>query len=235
MSHILDVLKSSFSFVIRELKGMFSFAFTFITNKMQYRGKVRYNMSVTIIKGSSFEGSDSLGDHTHFCGSMGYGSYMMQNSYFVGSIGRFTSIGAEFMNVQGVHPTAAPFATTSPMFYSLKKQTMTTFAERQMFNEMRDPIKIGNDCWIGCRVFAVGGLTISDGAVVLSGSVLTKDVPPYAIVGGVPAKIISYRYDDDTIKFLLDHKWWDKPLPWLKENWELLCDINKLKDELKKS
>lgn len=228
------MFSSLLSYIRRTITEMVNKHVNYAKTKLHYHGQVRFNKSTTIIHGSSFEGSNSLGDNTHFCGSMGYGSYMMQNSRFIGSIGRFTSIGAEFMNVQGVHPTTSPFATTSPMFYSLKKQSMTTFAERQMFDEMRESIKIGNDCWIGCRVFATGGLTIGDGAVVLSGAVLTKDVPPYAIVGGVPAKVLSFRYDEETIDFLLKHKWWDKPIPWLKENWELLCNIDKLKEEMMK-
>ena len=68
-----------------------------------------------------------------------------------------------------------------------------------------------------------------DGAVVLAHAVVTKDVPPYAIVGGVPAKVIGYRYDEDTIDFLLKVKWWNKDKKWFKEHWELLCDIDKMK------
>ena len=98
-----------------------------------------------------------------------------------------------------------------------------------MFNEMKSPISIGNDCWIGQNVFIVGGTRINDGAVVLAGAVVTKDIPPYAIAGGVPAKIIKYRYDEDTIKFLLNLKWWNFPLNWFEKHWNLLCDINELK------
>lgn len=83
--------------------------------------------------------------------------------------------------------------------------------------------------WIGSRVLIVGGVTIGDGAVVLTGAVVTKDVPPYAIVGGVPAKIIRYRYDEETVKFMLRIKWWNMPEKWLKENWRLLNDMDKLK------
>lgn len=64
---------------------------------------------------------------------------------------------------------------------------------------------------------------------MLAGAVVTKDIPPYAIVGGVPAKIIRYRYDEETIAFLLRIKWWDMPEDWLKENWRLLNDMDKLK------
>ena len=90
-------------------------------------------------------------------------------------------------------------------------------------------VKIGSDCWIGEGVFLVGGIEIADGAMVLAHAVVTHNVPPYAIVGGVPAKIIGYRYDDETIQFLLKVQWWNKPIQWLKENWELLSDLKKFK------
>ena len=188
--------------------------------------------SCNIDEFSVFEGANSIGERSFFSGSMGYGSYMAWDCYIIGNIGRFSSIGPYTMTNPGIHPLSQPYATTSPMFFSLQKQTGTTFAKRQLFEEMRPPIRIGNDCWIGQNVFIVGGATVNDGAVVLAGAVVTKDVPPYAIVGGVPAKIIKYRYDDDTIKFLLDKKWWNMPIEWLKENSELFCDIDRLKEVL---
>ena len=204
----------------------------FLRNKRRFHGIVRFNSSVRIAEGSSFEGSDSIGDGSSFAGRMGYGSYMCEDCHIVGEIGRFTSIAAEVRSAQGIHPTGAPFATTSPMFYSLRKQAMTTFSTEQRFEELRPPVKIGNDCWIGVRVFLAGGVTVGDGAVILSGAVVTKDVPPYAIVGGVPARILRYRYDPETIDFLLQAKWWDKPLDWLRDNSHLLCDIEQLKKAL---
>ena len=105
-----------------------------------------------------------------------------------------------------------------------------TFADQMMFKEVKSATTIGNDCWIGENVFFAGGLTIGDGAVVLAGAVVTKDIPPYAIVGGVPAKVLKYRYDDETVKWLLDFKWWNKDINWLRENWQLLCNINELKN-----
>lgn len=68
---------------------------------------------------------------------------------------------------------------------------------------------IKNDVWIGCNVTIMDGITINDGAIIGAGSVVTKDVPPYAIVAGVPAKIIRYRFDEKTIQELLDLKWWN--------------------------
>ena len=100
-----------------------------------------------------------------------------------------------------------------------------------MLTEVKEIPEIGNDVWIGENVFFQGGVIIGDGAVVLAGAVVTKNVPPYAIVGGVPAKVLKYRYDEETIKFLLGFKWWDKDVNWLRDNWQLLCDIDKLKNE----
>ena len=200
--------------------------------KLKWWGKVRFNTTTRIDTTSTFEGANTIGDRTKFSGNMGYGSYICNDCSIIGNIGRFTSIAADVKNAQGVHPIEAPYATTSPMFFSLRKQSGVTFAKEQLFDEMRAPISIGNDCWIGQGAFFVGGLTIGDGAVVLAGAVVTKDVPPYAVVGGVPAKVIKYRYDKETIQFLLEKKWWDMPIEWLKENSELFCDINKLKQVL---
>lgn len=73
-------------------------------------------------------------------------------------------------------------------------------------------IVIGNDVWIGRASLILSGLTIGDGAVIGANSVITKDVEPYSIVGGNPAKLIKYRFDKDTIKELLEIEWWDKEL-----------------------
>ncbi|CTQ42696.1 CatB-related O-acetyltransferase [Roseibium aggregatum] len=71
---------------------------------------------------------------------------------------------------------------------------------------------IGNDVWVGGGAIILRGVTIGDGAVVGAGAVVTKDVPPYAIIGGNPAKVIRYRFDERTISSLLRLKWWDRPI-----------------------
>ena len=96
-------------------------------------------------------------------------------------------------------------------------------------NDNKWIVNIGHDCWIGEHVFMVGGVTVNNGAVVLAHAVVTKDVPPYAIVGGIPAKVIGYRYDEETIAFLLKKCWWNNEIKWFEKHWMLLNDMNSLK------
>ncbi len=82
----------------------------------------------------------------------------------------------------------------------------------------RGPVEIGNDVWIGTQSTILTGVRIGDGAVVAANSVVTKDVPAYAIVGGTPAKIIKYRFSDEVIERLLEIKWWDWGIEKIKKN-----------------
>ena len=211
----------------------------YIFLKMKWRKTVSFAFSSKIGRHSSFEGMNKIYPHAVFIGDMGLGSYIGYNSQIQGKIGRYTSIASHCQVIIGTHPYTYPFVSTSPMFYSLQKQTGYTFAQKQKFEEYRYTegqysVIIGNDCWIGEKATIVSGVRIHDGAVVLACAVVTKDVPPYAIVGGVPAKVIKYRYDEDTIKMLLINKWWERSDKWLKENWMSLCDMDELKKQLQK-
>ncbi len=220
-------------FIINEFSPVFKRWARFLKNKRRFHGIVRFNRTTDIDPDSSFEGANSIGPDSTFKGSMGFGSYIAGYSNINAKIGRFSSIGVDVRTANGTHPFTTPYATTSPVFFSTKKQAMRTFTAVQRFDEDLPPVEIGNDCWIGDKVEIVGGKKIGDGAVVLSCAMVTKDVPPYAIVGGVPARIIKYRYDPETIEFLLNSHWWDKPLDWLEEHSEALCDIEKLKEILR--
>ena len=208
----------------------------YLYHKVKNRHLVRFSFSSHLSHRCVFEGMNAIGEHTDFYGKMGIGTYIGSDCHVSADIGRFSSLGNRISQIVESHPYKAPFATTSPMFFSIKKQTGYTFAKRQIVEEYKFYDKereiaflIGNDCWIGNDVCFIGGVRVSDGAVVLSRALVTKDVPPYAIVGGIPAKVIGYRYDEDTIDLLLQSNWWNKSIDWLKENWELFLDIDKLK------
>lgn len=91
---------------------------------------------------------------------------------------------------------------------------------------------IGNDVWIGHQALIMPAVTIGDGVIIASRSVVTKDVPAYAIVGGNPAKVIRYRFDDKTIAVLQEIKWWDWSIEKINQNLAAIVggDINKLKN-----
>ena len=120
-------------------------------------------------------------------------------------IGAFCSIANQLIVGGAKHPLK--WVSTSPVFYNVSGGT-----GRHLGYQEIDPLKrttIGNDVWIGSRVTIMQGLNIGTGAVIGAGSIVTKDVPPYAVVAGSPARIIKYRFDENTIQKLLNSKWWE--------------------------
>lgn len=137
--------------------------------------------------------------------TVGFGTYCGCN-VVVGdnrtTIGKFCSIAANVVIGAGEHPLN--YLSTSPFFYN----EALGFAKgaREIY---LSPVHVGNDVWICDNVFIKGGVTIGDGAVLAAGAVVTKDVPPYAVVAGVPAKVLKYRFAPDIVQRLLASKWWD--------------------------
>lgn len=125
-------------------------------------------------------------------------------------IGKFCSIacGAKFLFNSANHRIASLSTYTFPLFFEewgLEKENVA-----QAWDQKGDII-IGNDVWIGYEAVILPGVTIGDSAVIGCRAVVTKDVPPYTIVGGVPAKPIRKRFNEETIKELQKIKWWDWP------------------------
>ena len=121
-------------------------------------------------------------------------------------IGKFCSIGPNFCCGLGIHPTDG--ISTAPMFYSTAKQNGMTLCGENKVKESKQTV-IGNDVFIGANVTVLDGVRISDGAVIGAGAVVVDDIPPYAIAVGVPAKVVKYRFDEPTVKALLEKQWWN--------------------------
>lgn len=157
---------------------------------------------------------------------------------FGARIGKFCSIGPRVYTGFSNHPTDT-FVSTFLAFY---KDTRKVFGYSyytglqpgfEMYRKTASGylVDIGHDVWIGADVKIMDGVSIGNGAVVAAGAVVTKDVPPYAIVGGVPAKIIKYRFTPDQIEFLQQFKWWNMPEDWIRENWQMFEDIEKFAEK----
>lgn len=124
------------------------------------------------------------------------------------TIGKFCSIGPSVW-IGGLPSHPLHCKSTFPGFYQ-KDSSFYGVKPEYEYNEPEfKQVKIGNDVWIGARAMIMDGVTVGDGAVIAAGAVVTKDVPPYAVVGGVPAKIIKYRFSEQKIQEMLDSQWWD--------------------------
>lgn len=120
-------------------------------------------------------------------------------------IGSFCSLGANIRIGGSSHPMG--WVSTSQVFISKKNTLKTKFSFHEYHSTKRT--KLEHDIWIGDNALVKGGVTIGTGAVIGMGSVVTKDVPPYAVVAGNPAKIIKYRFDESTRIALLESAWWN--------------------------
>jgi acetyltransferase-like isoleucine patch superfamily enzyme len=120
-------------------------------------------------------------------------------------IGSFCSIANGVIIGGANHPTS--WVSTSPVFYMGRDSVKKKFSHHQ--RDLDKTTIVENDVWIGSRVIIKQGVRIGTGAVIGMGSVVTKDVDPYCIVVGTPAKMIRKRFDDSTIKMLLESKWWE--------------------------
>ncbi len=200
-----------------------------------------YKYNVKIGRGGyahkvKFEENCKVGSFSQLtASSMGRSSYIGGNSIICyAEIGRYCAIGDFVRICLGNHPSSK-IVSIHPCFYSLNGNTTESYVNEQLFQEHKfiDPdeqyvCRVGNDVWIGNNVTIFDGVTIGNGAIIGAGAVVTRDVEPYSIVAGVPAKIINYRFTDEQIIFLNRFKWWERDEEWLRENASFFVDINKM-------
>lgn len=151
---------------------------------------------------------DTLPDHV----SVGRHTYGVTRNIFVRataqapcSIGAFCAIGPEVMIYgQAEHPLDSPsgYPFRSPYFMADAPPAQP---------RTRGPVRIGNDVWIGSRAIILSGVSIGDGAVIGAGAVVTRDVPPYAVAAGNPARVVRLRFAPEIVTRLLQIRWWDWP------------------------
>lgn len=201
------------------------------------RKTCRISLRAMIGQAVELEGYNAVGANADLVQvTAGYGTYFGDDVHLTSCrLGRFCSIGPEVSSVSGTHPME--YASTHPSFYSPDNPTGLCFVTRQKFREYRMAggqfrTVIGNDVWIGTGARIVDGVSIGDGAVVLAGAVVTKDVPEYAVVGGVPARVIRYRFSGDILRKLREADLWSRDLGWLREHAELFSDVSALLERI---
>lgn len=170
-----------------------------IINTEQIEKDVKLGEMCTVNPNSIILNGVIIGDYSY----INYGSVIGPKTL----IGKFCSIAYNSLIGLYEHPTN--FVSTHPATYGIYGGK-NLFGLQDTFADKPAPI-IGNDVWIGANAVVLRGVTINDGAIIAAGAVVTKDVPAYSIVAGVPAKIIKYRFDKETIEFLQNLKWWDLP------------------------
>lgn len=203
-------VKYPYSFIYSEaVESFFIQNDIFLQHPFKIKGVYKYGELVTIRGKTIVEPYSTMSKG--YLTSTGAFSFYQSNLLPPTSIGRYCSISWSVSVMAGDHPIS--FVSSHPFTYRdyFEKRIKQDFGNAVPigdFNPDRGPLKIGNDVWIGQNVLLRPGLTIGDGAVVAAGSVVVKDVPPYAIVGGNPAKVIKYRFSPEIIEKLIASQWW---------------------------
>ena len=211
-------------FLMKSLKLIYNMLLrSYISNRLKRRrikkieSSTHSTLSLKILFDSktSFEGYNKIGEANVCSSTIGFGTYFISGDLRNSVIGRFCSIGNNVIVITSNHPS--DFVSTYPGFFKTQNKGIYNFETNLSFNEHKltadgHSIVIGNDVWIGDNVTFLGGVSIGDGAIIGANALVTKDVPPYCVVGGVPAKVIKTRFNVNLIDRLMSIKWW---------NWDL--------------
>ncbi len=162
----------------------------------------------SILIDSKLEGYNILFQEAQlFSTKLGKHTYIQKYTTIVNAeIGSYCSIAKNVSIGPGIHKIDA--ISTHPAFFLKNTPLLKTFTEKDLFNPSKTTV-IGNDVWIGENVVIIDGVTIGTGSIIAAGAVVTKNVEPYSIVGGIPAKLIRFRFEKDLVHKLLNSKWWE--------------------------
>jgi acetyltransferase-like isoleucine patch superfamily enzyme len=180
-------------------------------NRLQFRGAI-------VDSGCRVDTTSIIHQHSHLLSgclvvksSIGAYSYVGCDSIVQNTnIGSFCSIGRQVFIGLGTHPIN--HFSTSPLFYRTRNTFGVSVIERDLSFEEYRPVEIGHDVWIGAGAMILDGVCIGHGAVIAAGAVVTKDVDPYMIVGGVPARVLGRRFGEEKSERLLESEWWNWPI-----------------------
>ncbi len=225
------ISKKILSFVLRP--------YLILEHYRQHKLKLRYSKNKLIIGLHSRLDNVDLGNFVYIGDNVivsnsviGNHSYISSNSHISNStIGKFCSIASNVIFGLGKHPTH--LISSHPSFYSNNKE-FKTFSDKNYFSEYGEII-IGNDVWVANNAILMDGVKIGDGAIVAAGAIVIKDVKPYEVVGGIPAKHIKFRFKEYHISKLLSFAWWDKDEEWLEVNYKLFLDSEKFLEYIENS
>ena len=187
---------------------------------------------ITVWPGATIGGDVQFGVHVVLChhamihgveiGSHAYVGTQSQVQY--ATIGSFVSIGPEVRIGLGSHPVH--MVSTYPSFYASHASAAMPLSRHTTVKEYAR-IMIGSDVWVGSRAMIVDGVEVGHGAVIAAGAVVTKNVAPYAIAGGVPARVIRYRFAPEVIADLLAIAWWNWSENLIRERADDFADVSR--------
>jgi acetyltransferase-like isoleucine patch superfamily enzyme len=186
-----------------------------LENKQRFKG-------ACIDKGCCININSLIAPYTHLLSNSIINNTTIASYSYIGKdckvqnaiIGSFCSIADGVLIGLGKHPQH--LFSTSTILYRKSNTLEVELIDEDLVFEEYENITIGNDVWIGTRAIILDGTKIGHGAIVAANSVVTKDIPPYAIVAGIPAKVIKYRFEQDKIEKLLKLEWWNWPLKEIK-------------------
>jgi acetyltransferase-like isoleucine patch superfamily enzyme len=195
----------------------FRWLFTKWKHQLKYAGKNLKIEYMAEIKDCNFSSYNTVYKHSRLRNAtLGEFSYVARNCQIYNT---------KVVTGMGAHPSNQ-FVSSHPLFYSTLGQAGgLSIVDKNLFDEFPST-EIGNDVWIGNNAIIKYGIKIGDGAIIGSGAVVTKDVAPYSIVGGVPAKLIKYRFTEEQMVQLNKLQWWNKDLEWLKKHKDEFSNID---------